>query len=540
MLSSGYGECDLSNVIVGFGGLLSDGACCIIKDGQLASAVEQRKVSRTARPGSFPEEALALALEGAGVQQDEIDCVAIARPFTLGSESDAQLDLRARFPRSKIIVVGHHRAHAASAYYASPFYAASVLSIDRAGDFRSAVLFEAKENSLTLRREVYFPDSLGDLFNRVTELLGFKPRADEHKVQWLSTSGNPVYTNVFREILHSGNTEWLQTDRAFFDADRLTSGGFSSKFYDAIGLNANEPVPTALKPDIAASLQLVINESVASMLADATPAKPENVCIAGGLALNALLVQSLEHAFDHVFVQSVAGNAGTAIGAALYAWHGAYGETTRIPFHTLALGPSYSASEIKRVLENCKLHFRYLLTEGELIEQAIRALNDFKIVAWMQGRMEFGPRALGNRSILASPLNAYSTENLNVYIKHRESFRKFAASVPEEAANEYFEVGSNARYLASVSRVRSAHCKTFAAATLGDDYIRVHTVSRQENPLYHALLTAAGKATGLPVLYNTSFNLFGDPLVCTPRDAVRSFYSSGIDALFAGNFYLEK
>jgi carbamoyltransferase len=158
----------------------------------------------------------------------------------------------------------------------------------------------------------------------------------------------------------------------------------------------------------------------------------------------------------------------------------------------------------------------------------------------MNGRMEFGPRALGNRSILASPLNPYSTENLNVYIKRRESFRKFAASVPAELAGQYFEVGPNSRFLATVGRARDEYRKTFEAALLGDAYVRVHTVDQQENPRYHALLLAAGKATGLPVLYNTSFNLFGDPLVCTPRDAVRSFYSSGIDTLFVGNFYLEK
>jgi carbamoyltransferase len=158
----------------------------------------------------------------------------------------------------------------------------------------------------------------------------------------------------------------------------------------------------------------------------------------------------------------------------------------------------------------------------------------------MHGRMEFGPRALGNRSILASPLNPYSTENLNVYIKHRERFRKFAASVPAEKAADYFEVGPNARFLATVGRVRPEHRKTFEAAVLGRDTIRVHTVHKDENPLFHDLLMAAGESTGLPVLYNTSFNLFGDPLVCTPRDAVRSFYSSGIDAMFVGNFYLEK
>jgi carbamoyltransferase len=170
----------------------------------------------------------------------------------------------------------------------------------------------------------------------------------------------------------------------------------------------------------------------------------------------------------------------------------------------------------------------------------VAQLSDNKIVAWMHGRMEFGARALGNRSILASPLDPYSTENLNAFIKHREPFRKFAASVPAELAAQYFEVGPNARYLSTVGRVRPEHREKFAAAILADDLVRVHTVDRDENPLYWTLLHAAGKATGLPVLYNTSFNLFGEPLVCTPRDAVRSFYSSGIDAMFVGHFLLQK
>jgi carbamoyltransferase len=192
------------------------------------------------------------------------------------------------------------------------------------------------------------------------------------------------------------------------------------------------------------------------------------------------------------------------------------------------------------VLENCKLRFRYLLTTEEVVSTAVEQLNDNKIVAWMHGRMEFGARALGNRSILASPLDPYSTENLNLFIKHREPFRKFAASVPAELCAEYFEVGSNARYLSTVGRVRPEHRDRFAAAILAGDLVRVHAVDRDENPLYWQLLHAAGKASGLPVLYNTSFNLFGEPLVCTPRDAVRSFYSSGIDAMFVGNFFLQK
>jgi carbamoyltransferase len=524
----------MPKVLIGLGGLLGDPACCVIKDGQLASAVEQAKVSRTDRPGSFPSEALALALEIAGVKEAEIEGVALARPFSIGSESDAQLELRARFARSEIVVVEHHHAHAASAYYASGFESAAVLSVDRAGDFRSAMLFRGEGSQLTPVRELYFPDSLGDLYNRVTEMLGYEPRADEHKVQWMSAAGSPVYLDVFRRIL-KGSGQWLRLDRDYFDADRLSQGGFSARFYDEIGIRAKEPLPLETRANLASSLQTAIEEAVSAL-----PPAEGNVCIAGGLALNALLVRALETRFSKVFVQPVAGNAGTALGAALHAWHNFYGQQTRVPFGSLCLGPAYTPAQIKPVLENCKLHFRLLATEGELIGQAINSLNDNKIVAWMQGRMEFGPRALGNRSILASPLNPYSTENLNVYIKHRESHRKFAASVPQERAHEYFEVGPNARYLATVGTVRPEHRKVFAAALLGGDLIRVHTVSKEENPLYHALLTETGKATGLPVLYNTSFNLFGDPLVCTPRDAVRSFYSSGIDALFVGSFYLEK
>ncbi|MBV9506263.1 MAG: carbamoyltransferase, partial [Acidobacteriia bacterium] len=233
-------------------------------------------------------------------------------------------------------------------------------------------------------------------------------------------------------------------------------------------------------------------------------------------------------------------NAGTAIGAVLETWHSVYHQSRRVPLNTMCLGPAFGAAEIKQVLENCKLRFQYLLTTDELIATAVAQLSENRIVGWMHGRMEFGPRALGNRSILASPLDPYSTENLNTFIKRREPFRKFAASVPLELCREYFEAGPNAGFLSTVGRVRPEYREQFAAAILAEDLVRVHTVDRTENPLYWQLLHAAGKATGLPVLYNTSFNLFGEPLVCTPRDAVRSFYSSGIDVMFIGNFLLQK
>jgi carbamoyltransferase len=221
-------------------------------------------------------------------------------------------------------------------------------------------------------------------------------------------------------------------------------------------------------------------------------------------------------------------------------WYQRQGNRRQTGVNSLLLGPSYGREEIKKVLENCKLRFQYQQSIDDVLAKAVSMLGERKIVAWMQGRMEFGPRALGNRSILASPLDPYSTENLNVFIKHREPFRKFAASVPAELAAQYFDVGPNARYLATVGRVKPEHRKTFASAILGEDIVRVHAVTKADNPLYHRLLHEAGNATGLPVLYNTSFNLFGDPMVSTPRDAVRSFYSSGIDALFVGSFVVEK
>ena len=520
-------------IILGLGGLLNEPACAVLKNGTLASAVEQKKVSRRHEPGDLPHDAIESALALAGVTGDRVDCVALVRPFTTGQESALHLVLRALFPASRLVLVEHHTAHAASSFFLSPFSEAAVLTLDRMGDFRCGARWHGEGNDLRLEKELYYPDSLGDLYGRVTELLGFHADADEHKVQWLSTAGDPQqFLPVFEEILP--HPEWPRLDRSFFDSDRVSQGGFSAKFYHRLGLEDGAAIPQSLGASIAAALQKAIEQTVLCM---AGPAK--NLCLAGGLGFNALLVNALER-HKNVFVQPAAGNSGTAIGAVLHAWHNVYRESKRASLDDMCLGPSYSPEDVKKVLENCKLRFRYLLTTEELVESAVREIDNQKIIAWMQGRMEFGPRALGNRSILASPRNPYSTENLNIFIKRREPFRKFAASVPAELASDYFEVGPNARYLATVGRVRPEHRKTFESALLGDGLVRVHTVSSEDNPLYHRLLHAAGKTTGLPVLYNTSFNLFGDPLVCTPRDAVRSFYSSGIDSLFVGNFLLEK
>jgi carbamoyltransferase len=517
-------------IILGLGGLLGDAACAVLKNGELVAAVEEAKIMRGVRFGGVPDAAIDECLRLAGATRADVECVGLVRPFTRGPEAEFHVALRAQFPKAEIAVVEHHLAHAASAYYASPFEEATVLTLDHAGDFRCGALWHAQGNQIRIEKEWYYPDSLGRLYRAVTQLLGYRAGADEHKVQWLSTAGDDRLVPLFRELV----SESGRLDGSFFGAD-----GFSPKFLERLEILGG--MAASNHASIARGLQKTVEDVVLGFAGDG-----ENLCLAGGLFYNALLVASLEHCgrWNNVFVQGAAGNAGTALGAAFHVWHHVRKHARRASANssgaTLLLGPSYGAEEIKQVLENCKLRFQYLRSTDELLATAVRLVGEHKIVAWMHGRMEFGPRALGNRSILASPLDPYSTENLNVFIKHREPFRKFAASVPAELAAEYFETGPNARQLATVGRVRAAHRKTFESAILGADLVRVHTVSEADNPLYHRLLHEAGRVTGLPVLYNTSFNLFGDPLVSTPRDAVRSFYSSGIDALFVGNFLLEK
>jgi carbamoyltransferase len=513
--------------ILGIGGVLGDAAAVLVKDGRIAAAIEEAKLTRRAQPGRLPENAIAACLRIAGIGPEDVDYAALARPLPPGSALPIALRM---FPKARVVSIDHHAAHAAAAYLPSPFQNAVVITLDREGDLRCGSKWHGEGNRLTLEDEILYPDSMGELYGRVTELLGFQPRADEHRVQWLSATGEPKYLDVFRGIAQDHSI-----DRSYFESGG--HGGFGVKFFEQLGIDSRAELKPNERADIAASMQKALEEYVLRLAGNA-----ENVCLGGGVAWNALLVSALETSgrFQGVFAQPAAGNAGTALGAALSVWNELLGETNRIDGGGYCMGPSFTAPEIKQALENCKLRFRLLATTPETIAAAVDRLKENRIVAWMQGRMEFGPRALGNRSILASPQDPYSTENLNAFIKHREALRKFAASVPAELASEYFDAGPNARHLATVSRVRAKHREQFRGAILANDLVRVHAVSKEDNPLYWQLLHAFGEKTGLPVLYNTSFNLFGEPLVCTPRDAVRSFYSSGIDAMVVGNFLLEK
>lgn len=519
--------------VIGLGGLLDDAACALAVNGRIVAAIEQEKISRRYAPAGLPLEAIEETLRLGNLKPEQIDVVALARPFSVGADSLITLRVKQVFPKARFLVVDHHKAHALSAVYGAdaPADGATILTVDRAGDLRCSARWRFVSGELQLEKESYFPDSVGDIYGRVTEFLGFTARADEHKVQWMSAAGEAQFVGLFEEILGFGPTGWPVIDRGYLDMDRMSAGGFSQKFYEALGLKDGQKAPEKLAVQVAASMQRALENCILAMAGSG-----DELRLAGGVAFNAFLVRSLEQSgkWKRVIVQAAAGNAGTALGAALL------GSEKAQEIDTLALGPEYGMGAIKQVLENCKLSPKLLLTVEELVQTALAELSENRIIAWMQGPMEFGPRALGNRSILASPRDPYATENLNSFIKHRESFRKFAASVPAEVASEYFDFGENSRYLSSVAEVKPPYRELFAPALLGESSIRLHVVHKGSNPLFHKLLTAAGESTGLPVLYNTSFNLFGDPLVCSPRDAVRSFYSSGIDVMFVGPYQLRK
>jgi carbamoyltransferase len=347
--------------ILGIGGIGGDAASVILNDGVVTAAVEESKLSRGHKHGGLPHASIAACLRLSKLKADDIDYVALVRPRA--ADSRMYLTLRDHFPSSRVALVEHHTAHAASAFFASPFDKATVLTLDRAGDLRCGARWHGEGRHLTLESEFFYPDSLGDLYGRVTELLGFRAQADEHKVQWMSPSGDDRFVALFRELIGDA-AGGPRFHRSFFDAGRLSHGGFSTAFYQRLGLPDLAPIPHELAPHIAAGVQRAIEQAVIQYAGRA-----KNVTLAGGLGMNALLVAALENSgnFEGVFVQPGSGNSGTAIGAVLHTWHELLGNDRRATIENYCLGPSYTAEEIKQVVENCKLRSRYMLTGDELV-----------------------------------------------------------------------------------------------------------------------------------------------------------------------------
>jgi carbamoyltransferase len=585
--------------ILGLSAMGHDSTATLLGESGIVAAMEESKLARTRGIEGIPREAIRYCLERAGIGWRDVAHVAIAsRPWRawqrqaafrarlaplapvssgyfvnkasgeLGRELNNVRIVRqmAGAPEGRVASLDHHLCHAASAFYASPFERALVVSLDEKGDGRAGFVGIGEGTGLREVASLALPHSLAWVYSQVTKLLGFRPHADEHKTQWLSiydshdgeaggaagTGGE--FTDLFLEMLRREARGPAHLNAKYFRHGFAGELSFTHEFYRRAGI-AHEPAEDApetraaeaLRARIAAGLQraceIVLCEWLAALREQY---KERSLCLAGGLFLNPLLVAAIEAraGFENVSVQPAAGNEGTALGAAWLVWHQQLGRARLAAMAAPYWGPAYSNEEIKKVLENCKAAYHWCDSDERKLGETVRLLQAGKIVAWFQGAAEFGPRALGNRSLLASPWAPYAKENLNDYVKHRESFRPFALAIPEERCAEYFECSPNGRFLTTMAKANAAGRKLLASLPPGfllpDDLVRLQVVRAADNALFWKLLQRSGENAPAPIVVNTSFNLFGEPLVVTPRDAVRSYFCSGADALVAGNFLLEK
>ncbi|HSB92866.1 MAG TPA: carbamoyltransferase C-terminal domain-containing protein, partial [Flavitalea sp.] len=433
----------------------------------------------------------------------------------------------ANIPESKWHFVDHHIAHAASAFHASPFREAAVITIDGRGEKATTTYSVGRDNQLERIAQVNMPHSLGLLYERVTTYLGFLHSSDEYKVMALASYGKPVFTDIFRSMIRIGDdgTYTIENDNLekHFGPTRLRNEPFTEHHFN-----------------IAHSLQLVLEESILKLVDwFQQQTEMENLCLAGGVALNCVANARIrdKSRFKQVWVQPAAGDAGTALGGALWIDSRQRGGRDRnFRMDHVYWGPQYSDEQIQKFLNWTKIRYRKL---NDIAVETADFLAADKIIGWFQGRMEFGPRALGSRSILASPINPSMQARLNE-VKDREDFRPVAPVVLEEDAAEWFKDAGYSPFMLFVNEVNPDKAALIPAVRHVDGTARIQTVNKAQHPLYHQLLVEFKKRTGVPVLVNTSFNTLGKPIVCTPRDAIECFYGSPFDALVIGSFLLEK
>ena len=517
-------------------------------------AIEEEKLNRTQDTLDIPRLALERCLQENRLQLSDCHAIAVAQPhpaYSISSSRAKRSKTTATDDQLRQLLRGgprlsrfdHHLCHAASAYYTSTYDTALILSLDQGGSSQSGLLALGEGDEIHWLQSLKFPDSLGWFYSRVTGLAGLRPRRDEHKLQWLSKDGEPEFLPAFRKLFTWRPNGLPALQRRYFASGPDHHGIFSPALYRELGLSSrNLSLTPALRANLARSAQDCLEEVVLQLAANfQQKTGARSLCVAGGVFLNVLLVHALETrgSFDRVCAQPVAGNAGTALGAAYLSRKKLTGRSGRGLLPSLAVGVHSDSHEIKAVLDNCKIAYRYLSGEEQTIEETSSLLLRDKIMAWCQGRSEFGHRALGNRSLLASPFSEYVVENVNQFVKHREEFHPFALSIPAERASEFFDASPNCLTMSSLATLTKPVSGLERFAFHGN-IVRVHTVEKQANPLFWKLLHKFGESAPAPILVNTSFNLFGEPLVTDPRGAVRSFYCSGIDALAIGPFLLVK
>jgi carbamoyltransferase len=567
--------------ILGLNAFHGDASAALLSEGQLVSAIEEERLNRIKHWAGFPNLAAAACLNGS--DRNEVEHVAISRnPFAHISRkvlyaaarpaswqrsmsrvanivqvsrlsSERPGTILSELKRARTHKVEHHRAHLASAFFASPFDQAAVVSVDGFGDYTSVQWGIGCGNRIEVLGSVLFPHSLGILYTAFTQFLGFPKYGDEYKMMGLAAYGEPRFAQQVRQVVktESGNTR-LDLDyfthhsqgvKMTWDGGEPVSGSvFSRKMRDVFG-DPREPYSelTDRHADLAASVQVVLEENYFALLNHIYHRTGQKaLCLAGGVALNCAANGKIftQTPFREIYIQPAANDAGTSIGAALSVWHEHLNQPRSFVMQHAYYGPEYNDREIHAQLEGAGVAYRRL-SETELIDQTAAQIAAGKVVGWFQGRMEFGPRALGNRSILADPRRTDMKDLLNSRIKHREHFRPFCPSVLAESAADFFETGYPSPFMVTAYRIKPDRLQDIPAVTHADGTGRLQTVDKQSNPLYWKLIRRFGDLTGVPVLLNTSFNE-NEPIVQSPAQALDCFLRTRMDVLAIGSYIILK
>jgi carbamoyltransferase len=589
--------------ILGISAYYHDSAAALVKDGMVVAAVQEERFTRRKHDSNFPDNAVAYCMQEGKVGKNGLDAVVFyEKPFTtfsrllrsylragpLGFRSLSQAmpvwlreklwipylierhlrELGYRAP-SNLWFTEHHESHAASAFFPSPFESAAILTFDGVGEWATSSVAVGEGNSIDILEQLYFPNSVGLLYSAFTYFCGFRVNSGEYKLMGLAPYGKPRYVDTIYEHLIDLNDDGSFTlNMHYFDflgGLKMTNRHFARLF----GGPARQPETeiTERELDLACSIQVVTEEIVLKMARHAARITGKrNACLAGGVALNCVANGRLirEAIFDDVWIQPASGDAGGAVGAALYGWHQIMGNARQVPGHgdgmqSTYLGPSFSDREIEEYLEARSYPYENLGDHQLRAKRVAQLIADGNVVGLFIGRMEFGPRALGHRSILGDPRSASMQSTMNLKIKFRESFRPFAPAVLAERASEYFDLDVESPYMMIVAPIREERRappdgiepadlrdwvnrvrSDIPAVTHVDFSARLQTVSKERSPEFYAIIAEFDALTGCPIVINTSFNVRGEPIVCTPEEAYRCFMRTGMDYLLLGSCLLNK
>ncbi|AXY74559.1 carbamoyltransferase [Paraflavitalea soli] len=555
----------MSTNVIGIAAFFHDSACCLLQDGKITAAAEEERFSRIKADPTLPKEAFKYCLEQGDITIADIDCIAyyedpekkLARQFwsgVLGNHPDLLHQINPSMVEDQIREVlgyegpikyyDHHSSHAASSFFFSGFKESAILTVDGVGEWATTTYGMGKGNTIDLFEEVHFPDSLGLLYSTITSYLGFGVNDGEYKVMGLAPYGKPLYVDKIYELVQQGADGQYTLDMKYFNFIRGKT--MYSELLPALfgqPVRREDSSMDQFHKDVAKSIQVALEEILlqkVNYLHKKT--NTNNLCMAGGVALNCVANGQIlrKGPFENLFVQPAANDAGGAIGAAALAHIEITGERpAEKKLQHVYLGPAYSSKSVDRLLRSTSIQYKDCRDDYDtLLALTAERLAQGKVIGWFQGRMEFGPRSLGARSILADPRNVTMRDRINAMVKKREGFRPFAPAVLDAKAAEHFDLDHPSPFMLETCQVVSGF--DLPAITHVDGSARVQTVHRETNPRFYDLIKAFYELTGCPILLNTSFNIKGEPIVCTPEDATRCFITTDIDSLVMEDFIIDR